>query len=101
MRPERFDGLTRMVSGQTSRRRVIQLLAAGSVAGLVGFNTWPAHARAAGCGVQTVGLWLNAFIPGDVPNLSSVVPAGPFAGLTMIPTPVTPELVGCILTDQR
>jgi len=102
MRPERFDNLSRVVAGHTSRRRVIQLLAAGSVAGLVGVNTLPAHAGSSfGCGVQTVGLWLNAFIPGEVPGLTRVMDVGPYAGLSVVPTPVLPDFLGCFLTDQR
>jgi len=102
MRSEKFDSLSRVVSGHTSRRRVIQVLAAGSVAGLVGVSTLPARAGSSfGCGVRTVGLWLNAFIPGDIPGLSRVMDVGPFAGFTVIPAPITPDIVGCFLTDQR
>jgi hypothetical protein len=102
MRPDRFDGLSRAVGGEMSRRRIIKLLAAGSVAGLVGVSTLPASAGAVpGCGVQTLGLWVNAFIPGDIPGYTRVLDAGPFAGFPVIPAPFLEDLIGCFSTDNR
>jgi hypothetical protein len=49
---------------------------------------------------QSVKIWLNAFIPGDIPGLTNIVPgSGSHAGKTMIPGP-TP-VNDCFLTDQR
>lgn len=56
-------------------------------------------------------LWVNAFIPGDIPNYSRQLQAGPYAGRTAIPFPsllgpldlerqAGGRLPGC-LTDQR
>ena len=102
MNSDRFDSLTRMVSAQASRRRVIKVLAFGSLAGLVAANTLPALAsKKFGCGVRTIGLWLNAFIPGDIPWLTQVLDAGPYAGWSVVPSPVAPDILGCFLTDQR
>src|SRR2546421_832813 len=104
MKPERFDGLSAVVGTTHSRRRVIKLLAAGSVAGLVGMNTLPKAAAAGavpGCGVQTLNLWLISFLRGEIPGHPRGAPAGPFAGVTAIPAPVAPDILGCFLTDQR
>ncbi len=49
---------------------------------------------------QSVKIWLNAFIPGDIPGLTNIVPgSGLHADKTMIPGP-TP-VNDCFLTDQR
>ncbi len=56
---------------------------------------------------KTIKVWINAFIPGDVPGYTFNVPAGPHAGKTAIPcpliaTPVNPRCPSSrYLTDQR
>ena len=50
--------------------------------------------------ISTVKVWLNAFIPGDIPGLTQVVPAGAHSGQSMIPGPI-PLVSDCFLTDQR
>jgi hypothetical protein len=47
-----------------------------------------------------VSVWINAFIPRDIPGLTEPVPAGPFGGQTMIHGPV-PGISDCYLTDNR
>ncbi len=47
-----------------------------------------------------VSFWINAFIPVNIPNLSTEVPEGDYAGKTMIPGPV-PHISDCFLTDNR
>ena len=49
--------------------------------------------------IESVKVWINAFIPRDIQDYTRVVPAGPHAGETMIPGP-TP-ISDCYLTDQR
>ena len=51
-------------------------------------------------GINAVKLWINAFIPGTIAGLTQSVPAGPYAGLTMIPGPIL-LVSDCYLTDQR
>ena len=73
--------------------------------------------------IKSIKFWLNAFIPKDVSGYTMTVPAGPHAGLTMIPGPTTVGVVipprpspfmffqpirkmhlgvsDCYLTDQR
>jgi GH24 family phage-related lysozyme (muramidase) len=57
------------------------------------------------CGNLTI--WLNAFIPRDVPSYTFTVPGGPHAGKTAIPCPgiALPANLHCLsrgyLTDQR
>jgi hypothetical protein len=48
---------------------------------------------------RTLKIWLNTFIPGNLPGITELVPAGPHAGQTMLrgPLPVN----DCFLTDQR
>jgi hypothetical protein len=101
MRPEEFDTITRQAGTGTSRRRILQLVGAGSLASLLGVNTLPGSAAAArpGCGVRSVLFWLNTFIPGDVSG-ARIVPAGPYAGFTMIDGPFG-GISDCFLTDQR
>jgi len=101
MRPEEFDNITRHAGNGLSRRRIMQLVGAGSVASLVGVNTLPGEAAAArpGCGVRSVLFWLNTFIPGDVSG-ARIVPGGPYAGSTMINGPLV-GISDCFLTDQR
>jgi Calx-beta domain len=48
-----------------------------------------------------VKVWTNAFIPGDIPGVTEIVPGGPHAGQTMIDTPDGAPLDLCVLTDQR
>ena len=79
MQPDRFDRLSRTVGRSLSRRRALKILAAGSVAGLVGVNTLPAYADRPNCGVKTLAIWLNAFIPRDIPGYTQPVVEGPFA----------------------
>ena len=65
-------------------------------------GTTPAPSPASGgpaCSVRTVAAWINAFIPGSIPGLTRIVPAGPHAGRTMIPGPTFAN--DCFLTDQR
>ena len=45
-------------------------------------------------------IWINAFIPKDIPGLTITVPAGLHAGKTMINGP-THLIHDCFLTDQR
>ena len=45
-------------------------------------------------------IWINAFIPEELPDLTQRVPAGTHEGATMIPGPV-PGVSDCFLTDQR
>jgi outer membrane protein OmpA-like peptidoglycan-associated protein len=58
-----------------------------------------------GCGNLTV--WINAFIPRDVPNYTITIPMGPHRGKTAVPCPwqATPANPNCgrlaYLTDQR
>lgn len=49
--------------------------------------------------LHSIKFWIKAFIPRDIPNLTKIVPKGPYAGQTMIngPTPFS----DCFLTDQR
>ena len=47
-----------------------------------------------------VSVWINAFIPRDITGISEAVPAGTYAGQTMIPGPV-PGVSDCYLTDNR
>jgi hypothetical protein len=49
--------------------------------------------------IKTVTVWINAFIPRDIPGYSKPVPKGVHAGKTMIPGPN--PLSDCFLTDQR
>lgn len=44
-------------------------------------------------------IWLNAFIPRDIPGLTMTVPGGPYVGSTMINGPL--PISDCFLTDQR
>ena len=48
------------------------------------------------CPISYVTVWINAFIPGDIPGLTIPVPGQP--GKTMIPGP---PLFGCFYTDHR
>jgi hypothetical protein len=58
-----------------------------------------------GCGNMTI--WINAFIPRDVPNYTITIPMGPHRGKTAVPCPwqATPANPNCgrlaYLTDQR
>jgi hypothetical protein len=101
MKPEVFDTITRHAGNGMSRRRILQLVGLGSAATLVGVNTLPGSAAAArpGCGVRSLLFWLNTFIPGDVAG-SRTVPAGPYAGFSMIEGPFS-GISDCFLTDQR
>lgn len=47
----------------------------------------------------SVKVWMNAFIPANVPGYTRVVPKGPHKDLTMIPGPFPTS--DCFLTDQR
>ena len=47
---------------------------------------------------EKVVVWINAFIPRDVPGLTKLVPKGSYAGQTMIPGP---PFFDCFLTDNR
>lgn len=47
----------------------------------------------------SVKVWMNAFIPANVPGYSRVVPRGAHKDLTMIPGPFPTS--DCFLTDQR
>jgi len=91
--------------------------------GIVGPKTWVALERftvrpipvppvppivpvsAVACG--NLLIWINAFIPRDVPNYTFTIPAGPHKGATAIPCPLiaTPVNPNCFrlgyLTDQR
>src|SRR5205823_14137965 len=50
------------------------------------------------CGIRTVTVWLNAFIPDHLPGYTFQLPANsPFAGMTAIPGPAP----ACFLTDER
>lgn len=48
--------------------------------------------------VVSVKVWINAFIPRDIPGLTLPVPGRPFSGKTMIPGPIPGT---CFLTDDR
>ena len=101
MKADAFDALTSRIARGLSRRRVLGMVGAGSVAGLVGVNTLPSPALAArpGCGVRSIVLWVNSFIPNNFGPVRTV-PGGPFAGRTMINGPVA-GLSDCFLTDNR
>jgi hypothetical protein len=47
----------------------------------------------------SVHFWLNAYIPGNIPNYTRVLTGGPFAGQTVVPVPFMTTY--CALTDQR
>jgi hypothetical protein len=49
--------------------------------------------------VPPIKLWVDAFIPRTIKNLTRVIPSGPFAGSTAIPGPAI--FPGYFLTDQR
>lgn len=49
--------------------------------------------------LSSVRIWMKAFIPGQIPELTETVPDGPHAGKTMIPGPTF--LNDCFLTDNR
>ena len=49
--------------------------------------------------IRTVKIWINAFIPRDIPRYTRNVPAGFHFGKTMIPGPN--PMSDCYLTDQR
>jgi hypothetical protein len=38
-------------------------------------------------GIRTLDLWINAFIPSVIPNLTRIVPPGKYGGMSMIPGP--------------
>lgn len=50
--------------------------------------------------IKTIKLWLNAFIPRDIPDQTKIVPGdGEHGGKTMLPSP--PPIAEYFLTDQR
>src|SRR4051812_5842108 len=49
--------------------------------------------------IATIRVWLNAFIPRDIPQQTKIVTAGPHRGETMLIVP-SPKLP-CYLTDNR
>jgi hypothetical protein len=51
------------------------------------------------CRIETVQIWLKAFIPGSLSGLTRTVPSGPHGRKTMIPGPTF--IHDCFLTDQR
>jgi hypothetical protein len=57
------------------------------------------HSQAQPCRIETVQIWLKAFIPGSLPGLTRTVPSGPHVRKTMIPGPTF--INDCFLTDQR
>ncbi|MGH2559991.1 MAG: hypothetical protein ACRDJH_13065 [Thermomicrobiales bacterium] len=114
MHDRRFDDFARVLASASSRRHVVRDFV-GCLGGLGFGRAWFQRGRAARgsandlpavraqggerCGITTITLWVNAFIPRDVPGVSQPVPAGDFAGMTMLPGPTA--INDCFLTDQR
>lgn len=55
--------------------------------------------------IASVKLWINAFIPGDLPGITQILPAGAHAGSSVIPGPLLGAqpfgVSDCFMTDQR
>src|SRR3712207_1075824 len=54
--------------------------------------------------ITIIKVWLNAFIPKDIPRLTQPLPGnGPFSGKSVIPGPVFTDILlnSCFLVDQR
>ena len=65
-----------------------------------GLELWASRPGGASGTGSTLKTWLNAFIPGEIPGLTQVLTAGPFAGQTVINGPST-WFNDCFRTDQR
>ena len=50
--------------------------------------------------IDSVAIWINAFIPREIKGVTTALTTGPHAGKTVIPGPV-PRISDCFLTDQR
>jgi Domain of unknown function (DUF4157)/Protein of unknown function (DUF3238) len=50
--------------------------------------------------IKWVKIWMNSFIPNDIPDLTAKVPKGRFKGQTMIRAPLE-WITDCFMTDNR
>ena len=105
----RFDDLAKgLATMRLSRWQVLKGLAASTILAGSGLVRKPAVAQAAtkkatkkdknACRVRTVTVWINAFIPRNVPGFTIPYPKDPT--LTMIHGPFN-AVSDCFLTDQR
>jgi hypothetical protein len=110
MDAQHFDALTRCFGMAPSRRQLVRLLLGGIGRSALRPATMaavsagagcphPVVAQAAPCKIRTITVWLNAFIPGDVPGITYTVLDGPFLGKTMIYNPMPGG--DCFIGDQR
>src|SRR5215211_2981390 len=111
MDAQHFDALARCFGTASSRRQLVRLLLGGMGRSVLGplatvavvsagaDDPHPVAAQAAPCKIRTITVWLNAFIPGHVPGITYPVPAGPYAGKTMIYNPIPGG--DCFIGDQR
>ena len=80
------------------RVRNVALIVLAAIALIAGIPSIPAYSESEGNEIQTVRVWLKAFIPGEIPGYTMPVPGAP--GKTMIPLP--PGMSdSCAYTDHR
>ena len=80
------------------RVRNVALTVLAAIALIAGIPSTPAYSESEGNEIQTVRVWLKAFIPGEIPGYTMPVPGAP--GKTMIPGPVG-TINDCFYTDHR
>ena len=101
-----FDALARAVIAAPSRRQLFWLLGGTALSALTAPLSRSHHvaAQETTCQIGKVTVWVSAFIPGDVPGVTLVVPDGPYKGQKMLRNPL--NVLGyypgdCFITDNR